>query len=319
MAIKEIKREWSPCQLDYVKTFLLHSEKELKDLPKCCIGSKAIVSETDNEYFCTESGWKLGSELGGSGPSEVVILPETELVPVEVSPGELGMYNIVDALFENAPTAGATGKLVWGGVEYTSKITDISAMMGLPEGSYFCMGNLAVAGEVPPDVAQMNPAPDAPYVLMFLPAGMPTDAGVTYGQIVSQGITPEPPILSIVQTEGAASDGGSASAGGGLFIVKCDMEGLEMTPDGSIEGQYAVPGLIADKTYDEVLSAIAAGNNLVLDVATFMGDSSSMVRLPFFMKDSNGCYFGTYLDGMTIQVGVRASGSYSMTLNMPTD
>lgn len=76
MAIKEIKREWSPCQLDYVKTYLLHSEADVKDLPKCCVGSKATVSETDNEYVCTEDGWKLGSELGGG---EVVILPETEL------------------------------------------------------------------------------------------------------------------------------------------------------------------------------------------------------------------------------------------------
>lgn len=66
MAIKVIKREWSPCQLDYVKTFLLHSEKDVKDLPKCCVGSKATVSETDNEYYCTADGWKLGSELEGN-------------------------------------------------------------------------------------------------------------------------------------------------------------------------------------------------------------------------------------------------------------
>lgn len=71
MAIKEIKREWSPCQLDYVKTYLLHSEKDVADLPECCVGSKATVSETDNEYFCTVDGWKLSAEIepgmGGGG------------------------------------------------------------------------------------------------------------------------------------------------------------------------------------------------------------------------------------------------------------
>ena len=57
MAIKEIKREWSPEQLDYVKHYLLHYEADVKDLPKCCIGSRATVSETDNEYVCAECGW----------------------------------------------------------------------------------------------------------------------------------------------------------------------------------------------------------------------------------------------------------------------
>lgn len=68
MAIKEIKREWSPEQLGYVKTFLLHTEADVKGLPSCCVGSSATVSETDNEYICTPDGWKLRSECAeGSG------------------------------------------------------------------------------------------------------------------------------------------------------------------------------------------------------------------------------------------------------------
>lgn len=70
MAIKEIKREWSPCQLGYVKEFLLHTEEDLKDMPKCSVGSKATISETDNEYVKTPNGWKLISECdedGGQG------------------------------------------------------------------------------------------------------------------------------------------------------------------------------------------------------------------------------------------------------------
>lgn len=182
--------------------------------------------------------------VDNSGGGEVVILPETELFTAEVVPGENGIYNIMDTPIENTPIAGATGKLVWGGVEYTSKIMDISAMMGLPDGSYFCMGNLAVMGEVPPDMAHLNPAPDAPYMLMFLPDGMPTDAGTTYGQMMSLGITPEPPTLSIVQV-GAAS--GGENAGG---------EAMVLTARGAIADGNTVT---LDKSYDELVAAYKAG------------------------------------------------------------
>lgn len=75
MAIKEIKREWCPSQLAYVKEFLLHCEDELQHMPRCSVGSKATVSETDNEYVKTTDGWKLlcdcdedgGTGGGGSG------------------------------------------------------------------------------------------------------------------------------------------------------------------------------------------------------------------------------------------------------------
>lgn len=65
MAIKEIRREWSPCQLDYVKEFLLHSEADVKNLPACCVGSKARVSETGNVYTCSASGeWAVKDDGG---------------------------------------------------------------------------------------------------------------------------------------------------------------------------------------------------------------------------------------------------------------
>lgn len=258
MAIKEIKREWSPCQLDYVKTFLLHSEKELKDLPKCCIGSKAIVSETDNEYFCTESGWKLGSELGG-GSSEVVILPETELVPVEVTPGESGIYNIINVPFENKPVAGSTGKLVWGGVEYTSKAVDVSALMDMPEGSMLCMGNLAVLGETPPGIE--NPIPDAPFLLMMYPDGMPANTDIGYGQMMSVGITPEPPVLSIVQV-GAASGGGTEP---GYLYINGVAESIASTNPVNVT---------MDTPFETVLAAMQSGRPVFCSLS---GYNSAMV------------------------------------------
>lgn len=66
MAIYEAAREWSPEQLGYVRHFLLHKESDVKDLPECCVGSKATVCETDNEYVFTASGWKLSSECDGN-------------------------------------------------------------------------------------------------------------------------------------------------------------------------------------------------------------------------------------------------------------
>lgn len=79
MAIKELKREWCPSQLAYVKEFLLHREEELQHMPRCSVGSKATVSETDNEYVKTTDGWKLlcdcdedGGQGAGSGGAFVV-------------------------------------------------------------------------------------------------------------------------------------------------------------------------------------------------------------------------------------------------------
>lgn len=72
MAIYEAEREWSPEQLGYVRRFLLHSEADVKDLPVCCVGSRAMVCDTDNEYIYTVNGWKLESDCqeilpGGGG------------------------------------------------------------------------------------------------------------------------------------------------------------------------------------------------------------------------------------------------------------
>ncbi len=83
MAIKEVKRYWESCQLDYVKEFLCHTEKDVEQLPACCVGSKAYVNETGNWYACgKDQVWKLeqeateegGGKPGGTGaglPSDV--------------------------------------------------------------------------------------------------------------------------------------------------------------------------------------------------------------------------------------------------------
>lgn len=75
MAIKEIRREWSACQLGYVCEFMLHTEADVKDLPICCVGSVAHVSETNTDYVCDGGSWiprnevkeQPGSAAGGGG------------------------------------------------------------------------------------------------------------------------------------------------------------------------------------------------------------------------------------------------------------
>lgn len=68
---KPVKQEWSSCQLDFVKEFILHNESDVAKLPACCVGSKATVSETNNRYVCCKDGkWKLESTAVEEGTGE---------------------------------------------------------------------------------------------------------------------------------------------------------------------------------------------------------------------------------------------------------
>lgn len=250
MAIKEIKREWSPCQLDYVKTFLLHSEKDVKDLPKCCVGSKATVSETDNEYFCTESGWKLGSELGGGG--EVVILPETVL---EMGDGMFGSKNPLSA----TPTAGATAKVTYNGAEYECSVL---VMPDVPFEAY-ALGNTEEMG-----IAGGNA--DAPFMVMLMPGG---EDGAYVICMTMEGVTSV--TLSIVQV-GAAS--GGENAGGGVLTVNCKIS-TSFVDKTTVFSD-------ADKTWAEVKAAHAAGKIVrfvakdnAIPASDYIGNVQGVIRV----------------------------------------
>lgn len=290
MAIKEIKREWSPCQLDYVKTFLLHSEKDVKDLPKCCVGSKATVSETDNEYFCTESGWKLGSELGGGG--EVVILPETEF------PGGTAETQIpITTPLSATPTAGATAKVTYNGKDYDCPIVLIS------DNGYdgYVMGNIDALG-----VSVAGGNPDAPFAISLVPASL---GGGVYGIILSleevDSIT-----ISIVQV-GAASGGGSASAGGGgLFVVNLVKgEQMEESPIPQYPTAFAVE---IDKTFAEVLAAFKAGSRVECREAS--EDGSATIYQPIGFGETT-CMFSLRMMAFDFVVMIMPDGTAIMLTN----
>ncbi len=260
MAIKEIKREWSPCQLDYVKTYLLHSEKDVADLPKCCVGSKATVSETDNEYFCTVDGWKLSAEIepgmggggsagsGSSAPAEVVILPETTLEVVEN-----GMADI-KAMWEVDLAPDKVYIVSFNGTEYTCVANPAPAEMELPDGSVVFGGNM-------PDMGVTNGNSSAPFIAVGWPNSLAGEMGDMCGQVLPMDGT-NVFTFSIVD----ASSGGNAGGGGsGVLVVTAtlDMENMSMNDD---QTQMSAPCTF-DKTYDEVVSAANAGQYVICKTA----------------------------------------------------
>ena len=130
---------------------------------------------------------------GNSGPSEVVILPETVLETIE------GTFVGATPL-SNLPTDGATAVITYNGVEYTSPIIYVA------QNAMFAMGNTEALG------IQGGNA-DAPFMVALSPSGYD-------GQYVSvmplddaTSVT-----ISIVQVGAASGGGGGASA----MIVNID-------------------------------------------------------------------------------------------------
>lgn len=197
MAIKEIGREWSPCQCGYVKRFLLHSEDDVKDLPECGVGSFATVSETDNEYVYTADGWKNiiecdengtgvtgGTGGGGAGLPETAeplkqlvtdqdgkvtwanrlaystYEPTVFLEPTEMTPeGEEGgvPLHALTTPLASAPPTGVAHTVVYNGTEY-----DCSGVETDEGVSAIMLGNSDAMG-IP------GGNPDAPFLMIVIP------------------------------------------------------------------------------------------------------------------------------------------------------
>ena len=193
---------------------------------------------------------------GSSTPAPVVILPETELMTGSVEEGSNGQYVLTTPL-ENAPSVGGTYKMVWGGVEYTSKAVEASiegigaAVIALGNTDYLGLDNVE------------NPGADMPILVVLFPDGVIEDPGdpVMYCLAVSMGITPDPPVLSIVQAEGA-SDGGDAC---GVFTVNTTYTAYN-TDTGHDFGTF-------DRTWKELWDALEAGK-LISIRAVYVGNST---------------------------------------------
>ena len=60
MAFKMVNENWSSCQGEYMREYILDTEDDVKDLPQDCTGSSALVVETGNVYIMNASGnWSL--------------------------------------------------------------------------------------------------------------------------------------------------------------------------------------------------------------------------------------------------------------------
>lgn len=192
MAIKEIRREWSACQLGYVCEFMLHTEADVKDLPICCVGSVAHVSETNRDFVCTGKRWVLRAE-------EVVILRENNLTRTED-----GVFIVTEPL-ANPLVVGMECAVKYNGAEYTCpvKAMDMEGME-LP-----MLGNSAVIdGE---DTGE-------PFVFAPYPAEMAQNG--LYAQLTpldgAESVT-----LSITAKNELANESGN-TAGGGVFFVEAN-------------------------------------------------------------------------------------------------
>jgi len=194
---------------------------------------------------------------GGGSPSEIVILPETELTVINAS-DDGGQYMLTTP-FENKPTGGSTCKFMWGGVEYTSPVVDATAVAEAPL-PVLVYGNSDMMGFT--EALGSNPAPDAPFFGMMYPDGMEEDGIIQYLLFAASGdIVADPPVLSIVNIGGEESDDAS-----GVLTVKC------VSSTSFIDSKTTISG--ADKSFSEVAAAYKSGK-LVRFIAQYRSDDTN--------------------------------------------
>ena len=240
------------------------------------VGSVTIPA---GKTLTLEKGSKI---VDNSGGGEVVILPETVLTAQNIDE-EGGQYTLATAP-ETSPVDGGVYKIMWGGVEYNSPAVEVP----LTPMKTYILGNADIMGYT--ELIGSNPAPDAPYVLMICPDGATEDGVTMYGMMMSLGITPDPPVLSIVQV-GAAS--GGESAGGGVVVATAIIADDETVSS-------------IDKTYAELLAAFDAGKPVQMIVKSSMAD----FMMPLIVRLKLGgdyLFFSAYTDtqNMTLKASLR--------------
>lgn len=168
-----------------------------------------------------EAGAKF---VDNSGPSEVVILPETELTHAG---GDDPKY-IITTPPSAVPVDGVPVNVTYNGVVYTCPV------LHTKDGDYdvYAMGNLEIIGETGGDS-------DAPFCVVLSHAEAEGVYGMCFVIDSPQAVT-----LSIVQTEGAASGGGESM----VFVTRGTLG------DGNT--------VTLDKTYDELVAAYKAGKDV---------------------------------------------------------
>lgn len=269
MAIKEIRREWSACQLGYVCEFMLHTEADVKDLPICCVGSVAHVSETNRDFVCNGKRW-----LPREGET-IVILPETT-----VTPDEERLAPITEPLLTSL-VAGNEYTVTYNGAEYLCKAQNAEAYVmlgnvgadtgGVDTGEPFMFGALS-----PEEAAQMGF-----YAMLFAFDGAET---------VTLSITAKTELVNESENAGGAGSGG----GGGVMMITAELT----SSTGDLDNPDTVQN--PSHTYEEVKAAVDAGKYCIL--ATEIGGQYYYLPMTAAGDIGNGMVYGFTMSGMAISV-----------------
>ena len=177
--------------------------------------------------------------LGGAAPapSEVVILPETELTVEE------DLFSLTTP-WTVAPVVGGVYIVTYNGTVYECEALDAAEMSGVPGSTI--MGRTSLA-----NISGGNE--DAPFVILAYPNDSEAGAAGVYGEFrTADGATSV--TLSIVQV-GAAS--GGESAGGGVLMINVSFDTEDLN-------NYSNP--TKDKSYAEIKAAYDAGAMLYCKV-----------------------------------------------------
>ena len=56
MAYELVGKEWSPIQQEYRLSYIVDTEADINDIPKCCVGSHALVVDKGAILMVNASG-----------------------------------------------------------------------------------------------------------------------------------------------------------------------------------------------------------------------------------------------------------------------
>lgn len=245
------------------------------------------VTVPEGKTLTLAKGAKVVDEDGllGSTPAPVVILPETEMA-FDNSPG-----CPITTPFANKPTLGGTYKIKLDGTEYTtSNVVDATNTLGEGVIACYVLGNADLLGFT--EMLGTNPDASANIFLALIPDGKQQDDETMYGLL---GVSSEPvtttAVLSIVQTEGAAS--GGESAGGGVLMFNVTVN----STNNALESY--------DKTYEQILAAFNSGKYVAAKVN--INGMTAVIPLSVYLLDE--IRFIMY-DGTTmIDMGFKSDGT----------
>lgn len=215
--------------------------------------------------------------VDNSGPSEVVILPET-VTTVDAEAGQAPIMTPLSA----TPMNGATAKVTYNGAEYTSPI--IYTEEG---GGMYAIGNTDAAG-IPGGNAE------APFIVGLVPGGVDGNYGMVMPLDGSTTIT-----LSIVQV-GAAS--GGESAGGGVLMFNATVNSTFDALESS------------DKTYEQILAAFNSGKYVAAKVN--MNGGAYVMPLSLYSPALGEIGFVMYDGTTTLEMRFKSDGTTSFQVKM---